>query len=388
MAIIPESIWTADDLSYTVLVYNCNTTEQMVSSILKYSKRKYSPLLCDNIRFSTPGRFRTIEVPPGSELTRDELEATRQEFIPIEKTSELHNQIAREINAEPLKLMTRLKITSQVNDCWIYSTAADYIPKEKQSSDHNCITRMDNPYKFALQIGRNIAQTICSNKEFVEEHLEYCPHGKDFDLYNQLHESNSWIGEKVILVIHGLVEYTYDEPGENNLPIQFIKRRTYSVQHEYRFSVQVLGYSMKELYTDIETPADLKSLMSLVDNDLQESLVIKNVSPQNMVERLFGERIETVQLQCRDGDDWVKVCDYDLNTHQPKNIDTTVSNKYLNFDLLNVDVSQMLSSGELNVSLKVGALVRGDVLDTFSLAVKVAGYPPHIKPINLIKDSA
>ena len=388
MAIKPESVWTVDDLSYTVLVYNCNTPEQMVSSILKYSKRKYSPLLCDNIRFSTPERFRTIEVPPGSELTRDELEATRQEFIPIEKTSELHNQIAREINAEPLKLMTRLKITSQVNDCWIYSTAADYIPKESQSPDHNCVTRIDNPYKFALQMGRNIAQTICSNKDFEEEHLEYCPHGKGFDLYNQLHESNSWIGEKVILVVHGLVEYSYDESDDYNCPLQFIKRQNYNDQQEYRFSFQVLGYSMKKQHIDLDTPVDLKNLMSIVKNHSQESLVIKNVSPQKMIERLFGERIETFHLLCRDGDKLFKVCDYDLNTHQPKNIDTTVSRKYLNFDLLDVNISQLLSTGKLDVAIKDGALVNGSVFDTFRLVVKVAGYPPHIKPINLIKDSA
>lgn len=159
MAIKPESIWTAEDKSYTVLVFNCNTSKQMVTSVLKYSERKYSPLLCDNIRFSTPERFRTIEVPSGAELTRDELEATRQEFIPIEQSSELHSGLARSINKEPSELMTRLKRTSEVNDCWIYSTAADYMPKETQSPDHNCITRIDNPYKFALQMGRNIAQT-------------------------------------------------------------------------------------------------------------------------------------------------------------------------------------------------------------------------------------
>ena len=388
MAIKPESVWTADDLSYTVLVYNCNTPEQMVSSILKYSKRKYSPLLCDNIRFSTPERFRTIEVPPGAELTRDELEATRQKRIPIEMPSELHNELARSLNAEPLEFMTRLNITAHINDCWIYSTAANYIPKKSQSSDHDCITRIDNPYKFALLIGRNFAETICSNREFVEKHLKYRPQGKDFETYNRIRESNKRIGEKVIVVIHGLVEYTYDESDDYNRPFQFIKRRTYSVQHEYRFSVQVLGYSMKQLYTDIETPADLKNLMSLVDNDSQESLVNKNVFPQNMVERLFGERIETVQLNCRDGNDWVKVCDYDLNTYQPKNIDTTVSHKYLNFDLLDVNISQLLSIGKLSVAIKDGALVHGDAIDIFGLVVKASGYPLYAQSINLIKDSA
>ncbi len=385
MAIKPESIWTAEDKSYTVLVYNCNTSKQMVTSVLKYSERKYSPLLCDNIRFSTPERFRTIEVPPGAELTRDELEATRQEFIPIEQSSELHSSLARSINKEPSELMTRLKITFHVNDCWIYSTAADYMPKETQSPDHNCITRIDNPYKFALQTGRNIAQRICSNKKFVEEHLEYCPRGKSFDLYNQLHESYSWIGEKVILVVHGLVDYSYDETDDYNRPLQFIKRQNYNVQQEYRFTAQVLGYSMKKQYVDLDTPVDLKSLMSLVGSELQESLVIKSVSPQKMIKRLFGERIESFHLVCQDGEKLFKVCDYDLNTHQPINIDTTVSSKYLNFDLLNVDVSKMLSSGQSGVSLKVGTLVNGDVLDIFSFVVKIAGYPPHILPFNLLK---
>ena len=388
MAIKSESVWTADDLSYTVVVYNYNPCEQMASSVLKYSERQFSPLLADNIRFSTPDCLRTMDVSPGSELTKDELEVTRQEFIPIERPSELHNELARSLNADPYELMTRFKLTLWYDSCWIYSTASNFVPVDSISSDYDCITRIDNPHKFALLVGKNFAEKTYSNPGFAEEHLEYRPHGKDFETYKQLRESNEWIGEKIIVVKHGFVQYTYGEPDTDDAPVPFIKRSDYREQQEYRFTVQVLGFSMKKPYVDIKTTSDMKCLMSLVDNDSSELLVNENVSPQNMVERLWGERTENIQLQCRDGDDWVKVCEYDLNTHHPIDIDTRVSRNYLNFDLLDIDVSQIRNTGQLQVALRDGSLVRDEVTDLFRLVVKCAGYPLCAVPINMIRDSA
>ena len=387
MAIKPESVWTADDVSYTVLVYNYNPREQHVGSVLKYSEKRYSPFLAENIRFSTPECFRTLNISPGSELTKDELEATREKYIPIDLPSELHYELAKSYNAKPSEFMTRLKLTSRTNDCWIYSTASNLTSTDSISSDYDCITRINNPHKFALLMGKNFAETICSRTGFVEEHLEYRPRGKDFETYNRLHESNKWIGGKVIVVIHGFVEYTYDESDDYDGPIQFIKRSTYKLQQEYRFSVQVLGFSMKKPYVDVKTPSDAKNLMSLVGSNSPESLVIENSLCQNMVERLLGERIENLQLQCRDDDTWSKVCEYDLNTHQPIDIDKRISQNYLNLDLLNVDVSRLRSTGELSVSLRDGALKRDDVTNIFRFTVKCAGHPLHIIPFNMSRDS-
>ena len=387
MAIKPESVWTADDLSYTVLVYNYNPSEQRIGSVLKYSEKQYSPFLADNIRFSTPECFRTLNISPGSELTKDELEATREKYIPIDLPSELHNELAKSYNAKPSEFMTRLKLTSRSNDCWIYSTASNFIPVVSISSDYDCITRIDNPHEFALLIGKNFAETICSKTGFVEKHLEYRSRGKDFETYNRIRESNKWVGEKVI-VVHGFVEYTYDESDDYNGPIQFIKRSAYKLQQEYRFSVQLLGFSMKKPYVDIETPSDAKSLISLVDRNSPESLVIENSLSQKMVVRLLGERIENLQLQCRDDDTWSRVCEYDLNTHQPVDIETRISQNYLNLDLLNVDVSRLRSTGKLDFSLRDGALKRDNVTNIFRFAVKCAGHPLHIVPINMNRDSA
>ena len=388
MAIKPESIWTADDRSYTVLVYNYNPCEKRTGSVLRYSERQYSPLLWHNIRFSTPDRLRILDVSPGSELIKDELEATRQTFIPIEKPSELHNELAKSLKADPLQLMTRLNLTSRHDEQWIYSTASNFVPIDSISPDYDCITRIDNPYKFALLIGRNFAEKICFDTGFVEEHLESRSHGKDFETYTQFRESHEWIGEKIIVVTHGFVQYTYGEPDMGDAPLSFIKRSEYSEQQEYRFAIQVLGHSMKEPYVDIETPPDMKSLMALVNGDSSESLVNENVSPKDMIENLFTERIKRLQLQCRDGDHWVKVCEYDPNTYQPVDIDTSVSQDYLNLDLLDVNVCQFYRAGNFDVSLREGALKRNDVKDIFRFAVKCAGHPLCFIPINLTRDPA
>ncbi|MDE0184473.1 MAG: hypothetical protein OXP71_03320 [Candidatus Poribacteria bacterium] len=388
MVIKPENSWTADDRSFTVLVYNYNPCNQGIVSVLKYSEKKYSPLLWHNIRFSTPERLRSLDTSAGSELLKDKLEATSQKIIPIEKPSELHDNSANSLNADSLQIMTQLKLTFRYDAYWIYSTTSQLTSKDAISPDYDCITRIENPYKFALLIGRNIANNICSEKGFARKHLETRSHGKDFETYKRFRESHDWIGETIIVVTHGFVKYTYGEFEIDDAPPPFKKRREYSGQHEYRFTVQVLGHSLKRPYLDIESSPEMKNLMAVVDEDFYESLANEDVSPRNMIESLNVERIQHLQLQCREGHEWVKVCDYDPNTYQPVDINTSVSQKYLNLELLEIDVPTFYRTGRLSFRLKEGALKRDSVTGIFRCAIKCAGHPSRFISINLIKDLA
>ncbi|RKU39031.1 hypothetical protein C6496_03835 [Candidatus Poribacteria bacterium] len=83
-----ESMFTANDLSYTVKVcfvdlqsvmWRINHSYSESDTLIKYSEAKYSPVSpepADHIRLATPSYYQNLEVEENSELIKDDLEGS------------------------------------------------------------------------------------------------------------------------------------------------------------------------------------------------------------------------------------------------------------------------------------------------------------------------
>lgn len=88
-----ESMFTANDLSYTVqvcfvdlqnIIWGIKHSYSEFDTLIKYSKAKYSPISpepTDNIRLATPSYYENLEVEENSELIRDDLEGAYVEHL-------------------------------------------------------------------------------------------------------------------------------------------------------------------------------------------------------------------------------------------------------------------------------------------------------------------
>ena len=177
-----ESIISFNEPSYKVMVCSVDLTE-IVSSIsrysypklgtlIKYSEAKFSPVSsarADCIQLATPSYYRNFETGENSEFIADDLEGACEESLDwrnkgstvmedLKKRFASYSINSRNLNA---------KITWARDNFWMYCTsiAPDISYKRSQqkkhlSSDYDFMTKIEEPSKFAEQLGQAVGKQI------------------------------------------------------------------------------------------------------------------------------------------------------------------------------------------------------------------------------------
>ena len=269
-----ESMFTANDLSYTVKVcfvdlqsvmWGINHSYSESDMLIKYSEAKYSPVSpepADHIRLATPSYYQNLEVEKNSKLIKDDLEGSYIEYLNWNSS-------------------VNLKYTWARKDFWMYCTSiapnTNYERIEQMenlSLNYDFITKIESPSEFAKQLGRDVGKHISlhNNLKCARPglHMITSATKKEF-----IAKHGVGIGEHLIFINHGPVIYLdKNEIQEfmDNIPnvkggsvIPFVKREKYENQQEYRFVVSVQWHSPTEDILDLQVSNDLRKLMSPIE---------------------------------------------------------------------------------------------------------------------------
>ena len=292
-----ESMFTANDLSYTVkvcfvdlqnIMWGIRHSYSESDTLIKYSKAKYSPVSlepADHIRLATPSYYQNLEVEENSELIKDDLEGSYIEHLNWNrKGSHSMETFKKNIAGPPLyagNSSISLKYTWARKDFWMYCASIDpntnyerIEQMENLSPSYDFITKIESPSEFGKQLGRDVGKHINSHNNLKCDHPGWhiitSATKKEF-----IAKHGVGIGEHLIFVNHGPVIYLdEDEIQEfmNNIPnveggsiIPFVKRKKYENQQEYRFVVSVQWHSPKEDILDLQVSDDLRKLMAPIE---------------------------------------------------------------------------------------------------------------------------
>ena len=288
-----KSIFTLGDLSYTVRVCFVDLTTVVSGgnfhlysksdTLIKYSEARFSPVSSeptDYIQLATPSYYQNLNSEGDSELIGDDLESAY-----IERPDWFPN--VPNVNIE-VKLTRTL-----LSEFWMYCTSIDpYLSYERQeqmkrlSPQYDFMAKIDEPSKFAEQLGDDVGQQIELHHDF-----KFRPaggwEGKDV-LREAWNAISSMSGEQslggqgrnradfLISVNHGPVIYLEEdeiEESKNNVPkghggdiIPFLKRKKYEEQQEYRFVIRVRYHSPNKDTFYLKVSDELRNLMAPIES--------------------------------------------------------------------------------------------------------------------------
>ena len=231
--------------------------------LIKYSKAKFSPVSScptDRIQLARPSYYRNFEDDEDLTLIADSREGKHREISSVrERGSPFMENMKRSMN----KYVGNVKIELEldINDFWMFCTSIDpqlnYKRKEQMkncSPFYNFMMSIQQPSKFAIQLGRDIAKQSVTGSDF---------------------SSNSSVFSDVISihVYHGRVIYLDD--AEKRMLFRdelyydgimsFVKGRAYQEQQEYRFVIAVAqGCASQEEVFYLKVSDDLRNLLTPV----------------------------------------------------------------------------------------------------------------------------
>ena len=205
--------------------------------LIKYSEAKFSPVSscpADCIQLARPSYYRNFEDDEDLTLIADSREGKHREISRVrERGSPFMEDMKRRMNKYGTNV--KIKLGLEINDFWMYCTSIDpqlsYKRKEQMkncSPLYNFMMSIQQPSKFAIQLGRDVAKQSVTESDF---------------------SSNSSILSGVISihVCHGRVIYLDD--AEKRMLFRdelyydgimpFVKGRAYQEQQEYRFVITV-----------------------------------------------------------------------------------------------------------------------------------------------------
>ena len=287
-----ESMFTANDLSYTVMV--CFVDLQTVvprinypysesDTLIKYSKAKYSPVSpepADHIRLATPSYYENLEVEENSELIKDDSEGAYTEHLNWKSKGSIGMEtIKKGLEESPFNFRnSSVSLKWAHKGFWMYCTSINTNMNHKRtermeslSSDYDFITKIEKPSEFAKQLGRDVGKHISIHKNLKCDYPDFHIRKKRI-----IAKHGVGIGEHLIFVNHGPIIYLDEDKIQefmNNIPnveggsiIPFVKRKKYENQQEYRFVVSVQWHSPTEDILDLQVSDDLRKLMSPIES--------------------------------------------------------------------------------------------------------------------------
>ena len=304
-----KSRFTVGNLSYTVRICFVDLTT-IVSGInfhsysesdtlIKYSEARFSPVSsksANSIQLATPSYYRNLNPKTNSEFIADNLESAYRERLSWQNQGSVGMETLKEsLASSPFNFTDNVSIEVTnvlLSEFWMYCTSiAPYLrdDMEEQMKDlspsYNSITKIENPSKFAEQLGRDVGKQIELHRDF-----EFNPSGWEFrDFYGEVLDMISFrLGEQssgeqgkvdyLISVNHGPVIYLAEDEieesiinvqkGSSGAIIPFLKRKKYEEQQEYRFVIRVRCHSPNENPFYLKVSDELRNLMKPIENVL------------------------------------------------------------------------------------------------------------------------
>ena len=283
-----ESVFTAEDLSYTVQVsfvdlqnvvpgVRCSYSES--DALIKYSEVKYSPVSAEFLKLATPRYYQEHKGGGNSELIADDLESAVKETLDWRSQGSIAMEAIKKrmIEFSPC-LINNLKaeITWARDNFCMYCTSIDpslSCKREKQMKDlstcYDFMSKIEKPTEFAMQLGCDVGKHISLHNDLKRDYSEPPIYHILGSFYRQ---QSGFMGEYLICVDHGPIIYLDEDKIEEIVRedsqvkgpgvIPFVKRERYKDQQEYRFIVSIQGHILdkKEFYLEIS--ADLRNLVS------------------------------------------------------------------------------------------------------------------------------
>ena len=292
---IEETMFTANDLSYTVRV--CFVDLATVVSgfdlhsysksdtLIKYSEARFSPISPEPkncIRLARPSYYHNFEDDEDSELIADNLEGRHIETLNWRsRGSRIMEDFKENLTTSLPGVRDNLnaKFTRARDDFWMYCTSIDpnMSYKRKKQMEHlspsyDFMTKIEKPSEFAKQLGRDVDKQIELDRNLKCDY----PGRQVLDSFAR--RQSGVMGDFLISVSHGPVIYLHNEkrerllnnpPGENGGSIvPFVKPKKYKEQQEYRFLVSVEHHSPKEDTFCLKVSEEIKNLMEPIENVL------------------------------------------------------------------------------------------------------------------------
>ena len=288
-----ESMFTANDLSYTV--YVCFVDLATVVSginphsysksdtLIKYSEARFSPVSpepADHIRLATPSYYQDLEAGENSKLIADNLEGRHIETLNWRsRGSRVMETLKQNSSASLPGLVYNLKadVARERNDFWMYCTSIDPntgYGRNKQikylSPDYSFMTGIENPSEFAKQLGHDVAKQIEPDGDLK------CDYSGLHILASFSRRECGFMGNLLIFINHGPVIYLEEGKRErllNNPPeerdgsiVPFVKPKKYKEQQEYRFVVSVQFHSPNKSTFYLKVSDELRNLMAPIES--------------------------------------------------------------------------------------------------------------------------
>ena len=285
-----ESVFTSEDLSYTVVacfvdlqnvVPGAKHSYSKSDSLIKYSEAEYSPVSSkpsNLIKLSTPLYYNQLKKRNDSELRGDDLEGAAIERLDWNRRgSRAMESVKKNLERIPnSRGNVKVKLTLGRHDFCMYCTSIDpYLSSEREkqmkglSVDYDFMTKIEEPSEFAKQLGCDVGEHIS-----LHNNLQ-CDYSQPLIMHTLgsfYRNQTGFMGEYLISVNHGPVIYLSGKEIEEIVKedselkpasvLPFVKRKKYKEQQEYRFIISIQGHILdkKEFY--LKVSADLRNLMS------------------------------------------------------------------------------------------------------------------------------
>ena len=221
-----------------ILVYRLDPSRSVLEArpadVVKFSEGRHAIPFAESLKLATPQYYREFE--GSGDGIRDEMEARYQEDLRsvFAKTGVLTPSVVPSPGGH---------VTYSVDGFWLFCTSvrppfASQLEQLRKRFGAERGTTIADPSAFARELGAAFA----AESRWPEVHLRFMD-----ELAARL--GPTAIGDRIVRVRHGAVCYS-DDPVEliESFPIAhraavmpFFKRRKYSWQQEYRFSVSISG---------------------------------------------------------------------------------------------------------------------------------------------------
>ena len=232
-------------------------------TLVKYSKAKFSPVSSYRagcIQLARPSYYRNFEDDEDSGLIADSREGKHSE---VSSRKERGSPMMEHIKGGMNKIAhnkVEIKLGFETNDFWMYCVSVDPQISYKRrgqmrnlSLSYDFMTSIQEPSKFAIQLGRDVAKQIVLESRFSSK-------------LSILSDIAS------IHVLHGRVIYLDDDEKRILFRdelyydgiMSFVKGRVYQEQQEYRFIITVQWHTPNEDVFHLKVSDDLRNLLTPV----------------------------------------------------------------------------------------------------------------------------
>ena len=274
-----ESVFTSEDLSYTVqvrfvdlqnVIPGVQHSYSKSDVLIKYSEAQYSLVSADFLKLATPRYYRELEVESNSELIADDLEAAYIDTLDWKRQgSTVIESVKRSLieNSPYSRGNVKVKLKMVCGSFCMYCTAItpnSSRERENQmrsfSAEYDSMVKIEKSSEFAKQLGRDVGKHIGLHNDLKRD---YSQPSILHTLGSFYRNQSGFMGEYLITIDHGPIIYLdkdeieevvrkYSEVKASDI-IPFVKRKRYKEQQEYRFIVSIQGhiFDKQELYLEI-----------------------------------------------------------------------------------------------------------------------------------------